>query len=200
MASPAGERQDPDDAVRKMVWRYLEGFGPASERDFGQFSILRRPTVGPAFDALRDDLVALEGPGGETLYDVPDAVPATGDEPSPPRLLGMWDSMLLAYSDRSRILPERYRRHVIRRNGDVLPTLLVDGYAAGVWRPVDGGVEMRSFHDLGEDEWSGLEAEAASLIAMVGDRRLGGSYRRNETWWSDLPGEGPARVSLIPRG
>jgi hypothetical protein len=48
----------------------------------------------------------------------------------------MWDSILLAYSDASRVIAPEYRPLVTRRNGDVLPTLLVDGYVAGVWRPV----------------------------------------------------------------
>ena len=55
--------------------------------------------------------------------------------------MAMWDSTLLAYSDRSRIIPPDYRTLVMRNNGDVLPTLLVDGYVAGVWRPVEGGIE-----------------------------------------------------------
>jgi Winged helix DNA-binding domain len=39
---------------------------------------------------------------------------------------------LLAYADRSRVIPPAYRRLITRQNGDVLPTLLVDGYVAGV--------------------------------------------------------------------
>lgn len=45
--------------------------------------------------------------------------------PAPARLLPMWDDILLAYTDRSRVLPPEYRRLVARANGDVLPTLLV---------------------------------------------------------------------------
>ena len=62
--------------------------------------------------------------------------------------MAMWDSTLLAYVDRSRIIPPDYRELVIRTNGDVLPTLLVDGHVAGVWRPVDGGIEATAFHRL----------------------------------------------------
>ncbi|MHC8562357.1 DNA glycosylase AlkZ-like family protein [Streptomyces albidoflavus] len=60
--------------------------------------------------------------------------------------MGMWDSILLAYADRARVIPPAYRPLVIRRNGDVLPTLLVDGEVAGVWRPAggeDGGAASR---------------------------------------------------------
>ena len=47
--------------------------------------------------------------------------------------MAVWDSVLLAYADRGRVIPPDYRKLVSRINGDVLPTLLVDGHVAGVW-------------------------------------------------------------------
>ncbi|MDZ7801813.1 MAG: crosslink repair DNA glycosylase YcaQ family protein [Trueperaceae bacterium] len=123
----------------------MAAFGPASRRDFAQFALLRQAEVRPAFETLGDTLVTMEGPGGATLYDVPGAPLPGEDAPAPPRLLGMWDSVLLAYADRSRVIPEDYRPHVIRRNGDVLPSVLVDGMVAGVWRHADGGIEVIAF-------------------------------------------------------
>lgn len=71
-----------------------------------------------------------------------------GDVAAPPRLLPMWDSILLAHHDRSRIVPEDLRGHVLRRNGDSLPTLLVDGRVAGVWRAVESGIEATALRPL----------------------------------------------------
>jgi hypothetical protein len=33
-------------------------------------------------------------------------------------------------------MPAEHRTLVLRNNGDVLPTLLIDGHVAGVWRPM----------------------------------------------------------------
>ncbi len=93
---------------------------------------------------------------------------AGADTVAPPRLLPMWDSILLAYSDRSRVIPPDYRPLIIRRNGDVLPALLLDGYVAGVWRPVEGGIEATAFHRLDEEVWNGLAS---------GGQRAGGIPR-----------------------
>ncbi|MYW29902.1 crosslink repair DNA glycosylase YcaQ family protein, partial [Streptomyces sp. SID2119] len=117
-----------------------------------------------------------------------------GAEPAPPRLMAMWDSVLLAYADRGRVLPEAYRRTVIRANGDVLPTLLVDGYVAGVWRPVAGGIEATAFHPLAEEVWEGLAAEARSLVGFLAGREPE-VYRRYGHWWSRLP---DAAVRVLP--
>jgi hypothetical protein len=151
---------DQQKALQQLILRYLEGFGPASAADFAQFALQRQTEIRPALDALGDRLVTIDGPGGK-LLDVPGAEIADQDTPAPPRLLPMWDSILLAYKDRSRIIPEEYRRLVVRRNGDVLPTLLVDGYVAGVWRPVEAGIEATAFHSFSDEVWDGLAAEAA---------------------------------------
>jgi len=173
-------------SLQRLVLRYLAAFGPATRRDFAQFALLRQPEVGPAFESLGDALVTLKGPGGATLHDLPGAPLPDPDAPAPPRLLAMWDSALLAYADRSRIIPPDYRAHVIRRNGDVLPTLLVDGFVAGVWRPVAGGVEVTAFHALDEDAWDGIEREARALLPLL-EGRDGAVYGRFGHWWAGLP-------------
>ena len=153
LASPTGRSpHDREQSVQRLVWRYLEGFGPASAKDIASFGLLYMPTVRAALDGLGDRLEHLEGPGGTTLYDVPDGDRPDGDTAAPPRLMAMWDSTLLAYADRTRIVPAEYRQLVTRRNGDVLPTLLVDGYVCGVWRPVDDGIEATAFHELADDD------------------------------------------------
>lgn len=55
------------------------------------------------------------------------------DTPAPPRLLPMWDSTLLAFADRTRLISDQDQRVVIARNGDALPTFTVDGVVAGLW-------------------------------------------------------------------
>jgi hypothetical protein len=126
------------------------------------------------------------------LYDVPGVPVPDEDTPAPPRLLPMWDSVLLAYADRSRVIPPEYRRVVIRSNGDVLPTLLVDGYVAGVGRAVEGGIEASAFRPLPDETWAGLAAEAASLLRLLDRDPL--VYGRYDHWWRDLPA---AEVRLL---
>jgi hypothetical protein len=189
-ATPA----EHDEAVRRLAKRYLEAFGPASLRDIAQFTMLRNPVLRRALEAMADEVDELEGPEGVTLFDVRGAPRGSEDAPAPPRLLPMWDSVLLAYADRSRVIPPAYRPLVIRRNGDVLPTLLVDGYVAGVWRPVDGRIEVRAFHRLDDETWDVLAAEAAALVALL-DERDPAVYRRYARWWRELPSE---QVRLLP--
>ena len=188
-------RIDMATAMQRFVVRFLEAFGPAAVKDIARFSTIYVPPVRDAVAALGDAVVQFEGPGGAELLDVPAGERPPEDSPAPPRLMAMWDSALFASADRARLIPPEYRRSVIRTNGDTLPTLLVDGHVAGVWRPADGGIEASAFHRLSDDDWSGLEAEARALLAFVTERdpKL---YSRYNRWWGSLPS---AEVRVLGR-
>ena len=195
VAAPVRLAADRREAsARRLAWRYLEGFGPASALDLAQFTLLTRSVAREVLRGMAGELEALEGPDGSELFDVPGAALPDEDTPAPPRLLPMWDSVLLAYFDRARVVPADYRRLVARSNGDVLPALLVDGYVAGVWRPVEGGIEATAFRRLPEQAWAGLAAEAAALLALLAVREPL-VYRRYARWWAGLPG---AEVRVLP--
>lgn len=183
-----------DAALEELVGRYLSGFGPASIPDIAQFSLVQRTRARKAIQSLRSGLRSFEGPDGVELFDLPDAPLPDESTPAPPRLLGMWDNILLAYADRSRLIPPDYRKLVIRANGDVLPTLLVDGQVAGVWRPVDGGIEATAFHSLDPATWQGLDAEAGRLLRLLADREPR-VYSRHNHWWATLPA---AEARVLP--
>ena len=93
-----------------------------------------------------------------------------GDTPAPVRFLPKWDSSLLAYAppERTRILPERFRSTVIRKNGDVLPTVLVDGFVAATWN-VDRkrGLEVEPLRRLTKAELAEIDEEGERLVEFV---------------------------------
>jgi hypothetical protein len=180
------EPGSPESGLQTLIKCYLAGFGPASMPDMAQFAMVLRSRVKSAVQVLGDELERLEGPNGVVLYDLPGAPLPSEETPAPPRLLPMWDNILLAYVDRTRVIPEPYRKLVIRINGDTLPTLLVDGYVAGVWRTVDDGIEATAFHPLSKETWEALAAEARQLLAFLADRDPA-PYRRYDHWWNKLP-------------
>jgi hypothetical protein len=108
--------------------------------------------------------------------------------------MAMWDSVLIAYHDRSRIMPPGYRKQVIRANGDVLPVLLVDGYVAGVWRAAGGAIEATAFDPLPDRVWAGLAEQAQALLPLLAARDPA-VYSRYGHWWAKLP---TAHTRLLP--
>ena len=77
--------------------------------------------------------------------------------------------MLLAFADRTRVLPEEHRKKVIKVNGDVAQTFLVDGFVAGTWRAEDGRVLIEPFAPLTRSVKRELEEEAERLEAFLAD-------------------------------
>jgi hypothetical protein len=188
-------RDVADEALQLLVQRYLTGFGPASVADVAQFALVQRSRARGALRALAGTLEQLAGPGGAELFDIPGALRPPEGTPAPPRLLPMWDSILLAYADRSRVIPPEFRTVVTRSNGDVLPTILIDGYVAGVWRALDDGIEVTAFRPLPAAAWRGLGEETRALTAFLAGRDAR-AYSRYHHWWAKLPG---GEVRILPR-
>ena len=185
--APTLDRPPIDHAIRSLARRYLAGFGPATIADFSQFSLQPMSVARPAFDAMRDELVIHTTIDGNELFDVADAPDLPDpDTPAPPRLMAMWDSTLLAYRDRSRIIPDNHRSHVIRRNGDVLPTVLVDGRVAGVWNIGPDCIEIGALEPIDPGSWEALDNEARLLLGALADRDHP-TFGRTGTWWPQLP-------------
>ena len=125
------------------------------------------PEIQRALDRL--ELRRFRDEQGRELLDVPRAPLPDPETPAHVRFLPKWDNVLLAFADRTRVLPEKYRRVVIGQNGDVAQTFLVDGLVAGTWRVDDGRVVAEPFEPLSVSTRRELEDEGERLEAFLAD-------------------------------
>ncbi|HEU4527356.1 MAG TPA: winged helix DNA-binding domain-containing protein [Actinomycetota bacterium] len=160
------ETHDPVEARAEILRRYLAAFGPASRRDIAAWAMMRVPEIQAAFDRL-EPLRRFRDERGRELLDVPRAPMPDPETPAPIRFLPKWDNVLLAFADRTRVLPEEHRRRVVGMNGDVAQTFLVDGFVAGTWRVDDGHVAFESFTPLPRSIGRDLQDEAARLDTFL---------------------------------
>ncbi len=156
----------PVEARADVLRRYLAAFGPASRQDIRAWSMMRMSEIDAALDRL-EPLRRFRDEQGRELLDVPGAPLPDAETAAPVRFLPKWDNVLLAWADRTRVLPEAYRRTVIRANGDVAQTFLVDGVVAGTWRAAGGRVTLEPFEGLPRDLRRELEDEARQLEAFL---------------------------------
>jgi hypothetical protein len=154
-----------------LVRSYLAAFGPASQRDLLRFAGMRAGDVRPGLERL--PLRTFRDESGRVLYDLPRSPLPAVATPAPVRFLPKWDHALLAYDDRTRILPQELQAAVIRKNGDVLPTFLVDGVVAGMWsveRARDRAtLVLEPFAPLPRTVRAELEAEGERLVRWIED-------------------------------
>jgi hypothetical protein len=157
----------PLEARAEMVRRYLAAFGPATHRDIVAWSMMHVPEIRRALDALEPELRRFRDEQGRELLDVRRAPLPDPDTPAPVRFLPKWDNVLLAHVDRTRVLPEPYRKRVIKLNGDVAQTFLVGGFVAGTWRVDDGRVVVEPFARLTPAEGREVDEERERLEAFL---------------------------------
>jgi hypothetical protein len=160
------EAHDPVEARAEIVRRYLAAFGPASRQDIDAWSMMRQPQIRPALERL-EPLRRFRDENGRELLDIPRAPLPDAETPAPVRFLPRWDNVLLSFADRTRVLPEEYRKKVISVGGDVKQTFLVDGLVAGLWEVEDGRVALEPFSKLSRATRKELEEEAARLENFV---------------------------------
>jgi hypothetical protein len=154
-------------AIREVVRRYLAAFGPASRADIATWSGMRIADFSPALERL-EPLRRFRDERGRELLDVPRAPLPSADTPAPVRLLPKWDNLLLSHDDRTRVLPEEYRKLMIAKNGDVAQAFLVDGVVAGDWKADRSGkIAVTPYAPLPRVARRAVDDEAARLEAWL---------------------------------
>jgi hypothetical protein len=128
LGQPLAAVAEPDE----VLLRYLAAFGPATIADMRCWSGLTG--LREVVDRLRPRLRTLRDDRGRELFDLPDAPRPDPDAPVPVRFVAPFDNLLLSHEDRTRVLPEEYRKLIFSKNGIVLGSVLVDGFVQGAWR------------------------------------------------------------------
>lgn len=171
---PPGSDRAPaiHEALAAVAIRHLRAFGPAAAEDVAGWAGWRTPPVRQLLEGdLGASLLRFEDEHGRTLYDLPDAPRPDPRTPAPPRLLGAFDSTLLAYvaKRRQRILPPALRDVVYQKaNLQIRPTILLDGLVAGTWsidvRRRQATLTLRPAGKLARAHRPALIAEASGLL------------------------------------
>jgi len=127
----------PEDAAVELAHRYLQAFGPATAADFTWWSGLPRAAALRALAELPDQVVtvAVEELVGEHLlssYDA-DALTSLVGSPDGVALLPVWDTYLMGYRDRARMLDPEQADCVIDPAGNATSVVLDGGRVTAVW-------------------------------------------------------------------
>jgi hypothetical protein len=152
-----------------LALRYLASFGPATAADMQTWSGLTG--LKAVFDELRPQLRAFRTERGRELFDLPDAPRPEADVPAPVRYLPEFDNLVLAHSDRTRVLSDEHRGLVVTKNLRVRATFLWDGFVAGTWevkrtRKV-ATLYLTPFAPLPKQAMTALMEEGAALLRFI---------------------------------
>ena len=132
-----GRSLDLHPSLDQMVLRYLAAFGPATAADMQKWSGLTR--LSEVTERLRPQLVTFRDLQGKELYDLPNAPRPDRDTPAPPRFLPVFDNVLLAHADRTRIVAAEHLHALFGTAALTAGPVLVDGFVAATWTIAGAG-------------------------------------------------------------
>ena len=158
--------------AEELVCRYLAAFGPATVADVQLWSGVRG--LGEVVEGM-----ALESLG-DGLFDLP-GMTYESDVDAPVRFLPDYDNLIVAYADRTRIMPDEYRKRVCV-GALVLATVLVDGTVRGTWKLVLGKADAKLTVTLFERLPRALQAEVAAEGLRLLDFAAADIEKRELVW------------------
>lgn len=154
------ETLDRDEALQRLVLRYLAGHGPASGADLAKWSGLGIQQARRGLTAAGDHVSEVT----EDLYDL------VGREPStvlpPPRPAGPFDPLLHGWRSNTDILAGH--NGVVTSNGLYRPFALIDGHVAATWGLANGRITIRPLQQLSSADRRFLKFEASAVLDYLG--------------------------------
>lgn len=122
--------QAPDEVLPELLRRYFAAYGPATLADATSFFGFQRTDMAMLEKTLPLDALNCFDVDGKRYYGCGE--PDTADIPELTLLSG-FDPLIVAYSDRSAVLPAEYKARVILKSGICNPTIAIHGRVAGLW-------------------------------------------------------------------
>ncbi len=171
------ESMDEESAQKRLLIRYLRGYGPATQQDFCLWSGMMAGEAKRAIENSSRLLEKVKVEGKKELYlmlkdDIRTLDSTSSDEEVPAYLLPKFDSILLGHKDRTRIVQDKYTKRVFKKAGDVAATVLINGQVVGTWRQKKSRstliVIITPFAKIGKEDMQQIEERAKKLSQFMG--------------------------------
>jgi Winged helix DNA-binding domain len=147
----------------ELVRKYINCYGPVTLEDVAYWTFLLKRDVLMALDVLKKDLVTetFEPSSSVAYYSIPrDHVEARVPEVV---ILPEFDSLLMGYKDKSRVLSSDHLKQVFSGFGGISRTVLIDGFVAATWKMKkvrsETVVSVRPLRSFGEKEARSIREE-----------------------------------------
>jgi uncharacterized protein YcaQ len=171
---PAQTPMEVGEARAELLRRFLSAFGPATADDFSKWSGLRVSDARMLLTGIVDELVQVSVGGAAGWIRRKDVKALKNSEldRSAIRLLGAFDSFLLAHATKEHLVGPQHYKRVYRPQGWISPVVLRGGAIAGVWFPKAAGtrviLEVQLFGRVDAAVREGIAREAAAMSGFLG--------------------------------
>ena len=168
---PNGRSLSREESLAEIVIRYVTSHGPVRLEDIMNWTKLNKTDIKAGLTMVGQQLVHEEVDG------ISYWMSANQPRHTPPKnqaaLLPGFDEYMLGYRDRSVALPVEHNHKVVPgNNGMFLPTIILDGQVAGLWkrtvRAKEVTIELKPFDTLSPVQLKAIEPAAQAYGAFHG--------------------------------
>ena len=173
---PVQPRLEAAEAQARLLRRFLSAFGPATAHDFAKWSGIKTSDARNVMAALGDEIVEVSvggAPGWIGRADL-SALRKSVLDLEAVRLLGPFDSFLLAHATKEHLVEPTHYTRVYRPQGWISPVVLRGGSIVGVWFPTTSSgtttLRVELFGRATPAMRKTIEREADALGMFLGQR------------------------------
>ncbi|MGP8125382.1 MAG: winged helix DNA-binding domain-containing protein [Nitrososphaerales archaeon] len=162
------------EAFSELFLKFVRCYGPVTAGDFAHWWGILRGEEKSILETASDNLEEVQVGEDQGWMLRADAEEASGmGVTRAVRLLPSFDCYVMLYSPREAFVPKAHRSRIFRQTaGWNYPTIVVDGFAAGIWslgrRPRKIEVILEPFRDLAPVEKKHTQEEAADIGEFYG--------------------------------
>ncbi|WMT43177.1 winged helix DNA-binding domain-containing protein [Paenibacillus sp. D2_2] len=131
---PSAKEFSMEESIGILAERYFTGHGPATVQDFAWWAGITLSNARQGIEAAKSRLVS-DKINGQEYWWAGSLQDGSMEERPSVYLLPGFDEYLLGYKDRSAVLRAEYAPRIIPgNNGMFMPTIVIDGQIAGIWK------------------------------------------------------------------
>lgn len=165
-----------DEALQELALRYVEAYGPVTEKDFRYWTGHFASRTIPAFNAIREKLVAVDVSGNRDYF-VANTMAIEASAAPKCRLLPKFDVLTMGHADKSAHIRADDIKKVSRAAAQVEAVILAKGEVIGVWRYKTGTKQVEFLVDVWREprgNWfrPALHIEAERIAKFLGYSNL----------------------------
>jgi Winged helix DNA-binding domain len=156
----------------ELVRRYIARHGPVLKEDIVYWAFYSRQQLDKALADLSGEIVELKIAGSKNpMIDLDRKIDQKFPPPPAAIVLPKYDSLMMTLRDKSRFMDMRYYRRVHHALGMIRPTILLDGFVAGIWRRVakknSSSIEVHSFKKLDSHQKEAVEQKFSGYAEFI---------------------------------
>lgn len=136
-------KPDLMESAKALVYSYIERYGPVTAQDIYYWTGHKKDVIRRILNEIGTDLVSEKIGGSGEIYYSTEHLENSYPEPPHALILPRFDSLMMSYYDKSRIMDPRFKKIVSAPAGIIMPTILIDGFVHGIWRKEIKGKNLR---------------------------------------------------------